>query len=236
MHWTRLLLFGAISACSMSSHSMAQPVRISAPSVEQLLAKYDIAGVRLGMTPDQARSALLTAGYTFDEKTSQQFECGWDCALEKLVAQRQLRSPRTFSTKVVRWLGMQGPRGQFVEVSFSPTDRGQVATTVRYAIPISQISDQDFQRQMISKFGNPSINENARIMAYCVPVEPHCYNRSDIKNIFPSLGTWGGLSYRREYRTYDLVLSEGTYLQNRRGERLAQIVDGLAPKNARAAF
>lgn len=114
--------------------------------------QLDVAGVRLDMTPAQAKAALIAAGYRITaENRGESFEQS-----VRKVADSRLGRPRTFP-KGVSFTGIDaiGPRMETVDVHFVQRPDGSTVGAVWAKIPEESMTAGAFIAQAIGKYGAP---------------------------------------------------------------------------------
>lgn len=153
------LLKKAVDASKMKNSgrsAMTAPSKI--PGAMRLNADptgFDIAGVRLGMTPDQARTAVHAAGYTIAfSPTGQSFEQKVRTKMRErnpaiaYVPSSEQKTPREFSAK--------GPGGEHLWLRFAQTQAGPRLMFANLSVDEKRIAETKFKDQVLAKYGAPT--------------------------------------------------------------------------------
>jgi hypothetical protein len=119
------------------------------------VARFDVAGVRLGMTPEQAERAMTAAGYSLDHwARGASFE-------QRVAAEVERRRPasagRTSSaelTPISLW-GI-GPNGEQLWIKFQPMASGPIVKFVQITTDPSRSTNEAVRAQVWQKYGAPT--------------------------------------------------------------------------------
>ena len=117
------------------------------------VAGFDIAGVRLGMTPQEAIDRAAKAGFKISSSST-----GPSFADNRLEALRK-RQPDfagSKSAKVVREQFFKGPQGDYLSVEFASMPEGSRVEKIRYTFKPSRTDAKDVERTIFKKFGSPN--------------------------------------------------------------------------------
>jgi hypothetical protein len=106
----RMIITGVLAVAVVP---MAVPVLAAAKRAPTAVADFDIAGVKLGMTPEQVRPALVRAG--FKPRASDPSQDSWETRIAAEVAKRRAQT-RPAATKVPTFTMATGPRGEHLEI------------------------------------------------------------------------------------------------------------------------
>lgn len=152
-----------VSRVAQGGGSLPQGVRVSAPTDREApldpriangrVAGFNLAGIRLGMTPEQALAAGTRAGFRHDSTSS-----GPSFAVQRLAALRARRPNFAGSTvgKVTSEQYFQGPQGDSLSVEYAAMPEGPRVQKVSYFFNPQKIDRQDLERTMFRKFGTPN--------------------------------------------------------------------------------
>lgn len=199
---------------------------------------FDVAGVRLGMTPAEARAALAKAGFTVrsTDNGHQWLEQTWeqnvlDAAERRLGTYNWSKAGQ--NRKGPRLLEATGPRRQIVEVHFQQRPEGTRVSHVEYAIPKDQIAKADFDANVASKYGSYTTvgGVGRRENRWCSTDEVECSTYSSLKQ--PRLVVENDIARNR----YKIELSGADAKDAARLKAAFEAeVDRRAPKSRDTAF
>jgi hypothetical protein len=191
------------------------------------VSHLDIAGVKLGMTPEQVRPALVRAGFT--PRASDPDQDSWEGRIAAEVAKRR---PGTRSTakKVPMFTMARGPRGEHLEIWYHSGPAGAKASTIKYQVPADQITGSAFYEGVLVKYGRPTVRSFGKDMLYCSAGEPaaSCVTLGNKQK--PYLHAESG------YKIHTLYLAEGADASEARKGAFRAEVERRAPKDARPSF
>jgi hypothetical protein len=222
---TRVAAF-AIAAVSVS---MAAHAQRSAPGP----LSFDVAGVKLGMSPDEAKASLARASYKVTGISDVQ---SFDQEVRSEAARRKGRSLPSARDVGVYRIAATGPHQEYMEVHFLQQPAGSRVSGVTVEIPTTAITSDAFWRQVTTKYGAPGARKQGVEMFWCsMEVGANC-GRSYVASgpmdtEYPLLAATGnangggGLRLQVGQRAYDA----------QRAAREAATVR-LAPKTDSAAF
>lgn len=156
----------------LSGQFAAVPATTAAAQTATSISQFDVAGVRLGMTPAQARAALLQNGYKVTEDryvTNQTWEELIQSALASRLKNYTARESRTGGRNLE---ANKDPR-QTIKVTFLATPRGMRVENVEYRIPAGDITKADFDANVARKYGEPTRRVSWAAL-WCSPGEKTC--------------------------------------------------------------
>lgn len=158
-----VLLAGELGALGVSSSTVsAKPALYDASALA-------IAGVRLGMTPEQVSSTLRAAGYVREYLVTNK---SWE---EKIA--RELAStrgvPLTGTFRPVAWHETYRKREERVEVYYRPMPSGPVVSGVDYGMGNAAMSEESFRAAVRARYGVQSGGGSSE-MIFCSVGETVC--------------------------------------------------------------
>jgi hypothetical protein len=212
----------ALSAVPMDLPALAAPMR---PPVA--VGQLDIAGVKLGMTPEQVRPALVRAG--FMPRASDPDQDSWEGRIAAEVAKRR-PGTRSTATKVPMFTMARGPRGEHVEVWYYSSPSGAAASSIKFEIPADQMTAAAFYNGVLEKYGRPTVRPFGKDMLYCSAGEPagSCVSLGNKRKTY--------LHAESGYKNHSLYLAEGADAAEARKAAFWAEVERRAPKDARPSF
>lgn len=155
------------SACS-------QPQGADA-AAQQSKANYDIAGVRPGMTVDEARRALVAHGYVLTDVDGQP----WDNALAIAVARaRGTPTPDFKITGGTKRIEAQKDGERITVEPIRPAPAGGIVMFVGYSVPVAAHPLAQVEADSIAKFGRPTRRYPDGAMIWC-STGPACDPRTE---------------------------------------------------------
>lgn len=195
----------------------------------------DVAGVRLGMSPDDARAALTRAGYRIGEN----IEYGPSFA-SRVRAEAERRRTGSYASasmvdRALTGIEATGTHRESIVVGLAAVAAGSsVVTGVRLVVPSEVMKGSALLQQAVAKYGQPDGARDGRLtLAWCsAPMKPVC------GSILPFQAQYGSLP-NLEASTIvqnSIRLSEGTERGREREREFAAAVDLAAPKSDRVAF
>jgi hypothetical protein len=143
----------------------------------------DIAGVRLGMTPQEVVRALQAAGYNKDGEGSMQR------SYDTLVRDDWARlygvqtGQAIFVPNEVNW----EKQGQTIRITFVALPEGALVNVVDYSATDAPISDATFVSQLQQRYGEP-VNEDDADQRWCTVKAPTCEDPRAAT--YPVLAAW----------------------------------------------
>ena len=132
-------------------------------------SKLVIAGIRIGMTPEQVMSTLRAAGYVREYQVTNK---SWE---EKVA--RELAStrgvPLTGTFRAVPWHETYRKREERVEVYYRPMPSGPVVSGVDYGMGNAAMSEEAFRAAVRARYGLQSAGGSSE-MIFCSVGEAVC--------------------------------------------------------------
>ena len=219
-------------AYSGSAGAQAHPDSVGAKFFNKLLYggprwapvdTFDVAGVRLGMTPEEARAALRTAGFV--PPATDPTQDSWSSTLSRRRAERL--GGKVDESRVAMFTRAASPQGEQVEVWYAATAEGARASSVEYRMPTGRMERTAFVSATSAKYGRPTTQDPVRNL-YCTKGEGSCVTHSN--KALPHLQT------EIDYSAYVVTLREGGAYDADLKARMAAAVEAVAPRNAKASF
>jgi|GEM_PF-5665152 len=220
----RMLVAGLLA---VSGAPLALPAPAASKVVPTAVADMDIAGVKLGMTSEQVRAALVRAGFTL--RASDPDQESWERRISDEVATRR-PATRPAISKVPLFTMASGLRGEHLEIWYYAGPSGAVASSVKFQIPAHQMTKRVFYQGVLDKYGRPSNRGFGNVMLYCSDGEP-------IESCVPwsnKLMTY--LFAESDDSFHSLYLAEGTEASAMHKAAFAAEVERRAPRDARPSF
>ena len=117
------------------------------------VAGFNLAGIRLGMTPKQAVAQGSLAGFRNDSTSN-----GASFAAQRLTALRARRPnfPGASADKVVREQHFVGQQGDRMLIAYAAMPDGPRVEKVSYFFDPKKIDQRDLEQTMFKKFGSPN--------------------------------------------------------------------------------
>lgn len=184
---------------------------------------FDVAGVRLDMTPEQARTALKVAGFTPWETDPTQDS--WSSMVSRRRAERV--GGKVDERRIPMFTRASGPEGEQVEVWYVATAEGPRASSVEYRMPAGRMERAAFLSATAKKYGRPTTQDPVRAL-YCMKGEGSCvtYSNKALRHLQAEI----------DYSAYIVTLREGGAFDADLKARMAAAVEAAAPRNAKASF
>jgi len=217
------LLVHCVPAAAGSDGSIAEVSKQAGERSATSVETYDVAAVKLGMSPTEARVALKAKGFVLRPSDPQQDS--WKALVSQEVAKRRGTDP--IRDEVTRFTMATGPQGEHVEVWYSPTPTGAVASSVKFTISSDKMTSESFIDAAVRKYGHPTVAMTKQLL-YCARNELHC-KTYEVKQL-------SYLEVRADPSTLTLSLSVGSQESAQRKGAMAKEIDTIAPKNAKAMF
>ncbi|WP_380941723.1 hypothetical protein [Sphingomonas floccifaciens] len=187
-------------------------------------ATMDIAGVKLGMSPAEARSALARAGYMVERiDETQDFE-------QQVVSEANVRlkgvglmrsKPRGVSKIVAH-----GPGREYLAIDFAQWPAGSLVAVVYLTVPQDRQASEAFRTQVAAKYGKATLQPGGYEPKWCTIGDADCTIMSS-----PSLPN---LSV--SFPAQSLWLRYGEGVDRRRRQLVKAAVDAKVPPARRSAF
>lgn len=185
----------------------------------------DVAGVRLGMSPAEARAALIAKGMT--PKAKDEMNLSWDSLVEIKAASRN-GTPIPKSSFVPGHTVATGPAGEYIYVSYGQTPTGSEVSAVTYSIPSDRIDQNVYVQGVMRKYGAASFAGKAH-WRYCTSGDDKC----------PTIGGAPTLAYLFVYAGYNgnrLRLEEGPLATRAREKAIELAALAKLPKASKPSF
>ncbi|MEO7178770.1 MAG: hypothetical protein ABIW83_07990 [Allosphingosinicella sp.] len=220
----RMIVAGLLAVATVP---MALPALAASKRAATGVADLDIAGIKLGMTPEQVRPALVRAGFT--PRASDPDQDSWEARIAAEVAKRRLGT-RSAARKVPMFTMASGPRGEHLETWYYAGPSGATASSIKFQIPANQMTGAAFYQGVLEKYGPPTHHGYGKDMLYCSAGE-----RAG------SCVTWG--NKRKTYfhaesdsSFHSLYLTQGAEASDAYKAAFWAEVERRAPKDARPSF
>jgi hypothetical protein len=119
------------------------------------VARFDVAGVRLGMTPDQAQRAMAAAGYRLDHWAR---GASFEQRVAAEVARRRPASAGKTAPAEVTPISLwgDGPNGEKLWIKFQPLATGSIVKFVQITTNPRRSTTEAVQAQVWQKYGAPT--------------------------------------------------------------------------------
>jgi hypothetical protein len=215
------------SLLAVAAVPTALPALAAPKPAPAALTDVDIAGVKLGMTPEQVRGALVRAGFT--PRASDPDQDSWEARVAAEVAKRR---PGTLSKakKVPMFTMASGPRGEHVEIWYHAGPSGAVASSIKFQVPTDQMTAAAFYEGVLGKYGRPTSRPYGKDMLYCSPGEAAARCVTGGNKLKTYLQAESGYSF------HSLYLAHGTEASDASKAAFQAEVERRAPKDARPSF
>ena len=185
----------------------------------------DVAGIRIGMTAEQAAAAAGRSGYHRTDTGNQQ---SWASKVRRQEETRGL--PKLYPAQNAEVLGSEKYErtgSQNLVVEYTATPRGQFVYSVRYSVKMAETPWDTMRAQTRAKYGRPGYS-TANSLVFCLPGETKCDSFG--LYVLPSvvLEMLPGSSW--------LTLSQGSRYRDAYQAAVNAEVERLHPRNGRPAF
>lgn len=184
---------------------------------------YDIAGMRLGMSPAEIRAVMVRAGFT--PRATDPDQDSWEARVTRAVAARRPVAP--VDTKVPMFTMASGPRGEHVEVWYYAGPAGPAAGSVKYHMPTNQMTAAAFNQAVLAKYGAPTHRSGAD-MFFCSKGETACLPWANKRRAY--------LTAANAYSFHELYLAYGQDANEASSAAFKAEVERRAPKDAKPTF
>ena len=215
------LAFVALFAAASPTAAQRRPV-----------AELDVAGVRLGASLSEVRSALLNGGYRITSIAEVQ---SFEQDVRREAARRRGRQLPWPRSEGVSSIVGAGPRREWLQVEFAQTRAGSEVRSVTVQVPAETMTAEAFRQQVLTKYGRPDrTRHQGSGMEWCSPEVLQVCGVSFVPNgprddDHPKL-TAGGIGGFR------LALRAGRLADAAVTRDREAAVERLAPKTDSAAF
>ncbi|MBD8546025.1 hypothetical protein [Sphingomonas sp. CFBP 8760] len=231
---SRFVLLGIASLAAAVSLPAGAQVYVGSPGAKLLdsvlggprwapVSTLDVAGVTLGMTPDEARAALRKSGFAPNAKDPQQD--GWSAIVSQRAAERI--GGNVDRSKVPMFTKVKGTQGETVEVWYAATREGPRASSIKYRMPTVRMERAAFLKGVADKYGNPTFQEGARGL-WCTKPEKVCASYASQQ--LPTL------VIESSHAFHEVDLTTGQRYRDEQKALTAAAVEASAPKDAKASF
>lgn len=198
----------------------------------------DVAGVRLGMSADAARTALTKAGYSMPATNGISYGPSFAALVRSEAARRRTgaASSSAMTDRVVTKLEGYGPTREAITVSLTASPAGgSTVTYVHLSMPQDVMTGDAFLRQVTAKYGQPDgRRDQGMTLAWCTaPLKPVCGSITPFRRRPEALPN---LTASVVYNDNTIRLADGTDQDRERERAYAAAVERAAPKTDRAAF
>lgn len=187
------------------------------------VSTFDVAGVKLGMTPEETRTALKGAG--FSPQATDPMQDAWISVVSRRAAERI--GGKVDETRVPMFTRASGPQGEQVEVWYTATQHGARATSIGYTMPTKRMESAAFAAGVSAKYGRPTVQDPVHSL-YCTRGESSCLSYQN--KVLPHL------LIENDYSVYSVKLAEGARYRDELKATTAAAVEVAAPRNAKASF
>lgn len=184
---------------------------------------FDVAGVKLGMTPEETRAALKAGGFT--PSATDPTQDSWASVISRRVAERI--PGKVDEARVPMFTRAGGPQGEQVEVWYTATPEGARATSIEYTMPTNRMERAAFLAGASAKYGRPTTQDPVHGL-YCTKGESNCVTYGN--RMLPHMLT------ESDYSVHSIKLMEGMRYGDELKSRTAAAVEVAAPKTAKASF
>lgn len=160
-------------------------------------ASYDIAGVRIGMTLDEARRSLEAKGFKTEVTAKGET---FEAAVDREIGRMRGQEPFHYNRDGVGTLSATKPGERVTLSRIAPGPNGGIVLSVGYMPDLAGRSVEELRAQIVSRYGEPR-ERSQRGMLWCAPTDP-CDIRRNAKQ---------SLSYVDPSAMYEtLVLDAGS--------------------------
>lgn len=203
--------------------TLAVPSLTNAQTLDNV-AEFDVAGVKLGMSHDQAVVALKGNNFAITSDTQQK---DWEARLADEMQKRGYKGNR--DGRVAGFTRAMGPQNESINVSYAVTPEGARVSSVDYNARPARVTKDAFTAGLRKKYGEPTADHGARKM-YCMRGEKTCT---------PLFGTDELPHMKVEmdpYLLYSITLYEGKQRRSLRHNQFASALNDRAPKSSTTSF
>ena len=129
---------------------------------------FDIAGVRLGMTPDQVKAAIAVAGYTIKNMGEQN---SFDTAVRSMVS----TGPNLTRINVPIFINASGKNQQELSVEFLALPEGPRVHRIEYQMNSMDMTEEAFGAQIFRKYGDTATTDEGSSRKWCTANNVECH-------------------------------------------------------------
>ncbi|EGI54481.1 hypothetical protein SUS17_2666 [Sphingomonas sp. S17] len=204
----------------------------AAPGYAADPAAMDVAGIRLGDTPQQVKAALQQAGYRVTE-TRKTASFAQRVAVE--VANRNgAAAPNPTYAGIAEIIAM-GSHQERADIQFAQIAGGDSVSRVEVTIPGTAMGEAAMKAQLSAKYGKPdAVKDQGLSWHWCAPqamkICGMTYTGGELDTAWPTLRGSTGMG------TNSIILEAGTDADRRLKQAFDAAVLARAPKTDRAAF
>jgi hypothetical protein len=192
------------------------------------VASLDVAGVRLGMTPNMVHQALDNSGYALSKQEKRNDFAG---RVEQAAMERrgEFIGPRTHFSADIGHENYIGTSSQEVSVSYAPTLSGMKVSKVTYQVEVDYLDATTFLSTTERKYGRPSqiyyyFTASPQTYTYCDNLDPKCgQGRPRLTAVVVQ-----PFGFDKKWRTLDL--DQGRIAEDANLAAIAAAVDQAVPK------
>lgn len=185
------------------------------------VASLEVAGVKLGMSPEVARQVLLANGFNV---SSDVFAESWSARVAS-EAGKYVNTPKDH-TRAVAGLSAEGPEYQRVDVSFAITATGSFVRKVEYTRPSGQGS---LIGLALKKYGKPTKSGLNSVR--------YCSSGDGCSDSFMGVVEFPNIEVRDSYSGRSSVtLTQGRKADSELKLKFMKAVQAIAPNYGKAQF
>lgn len=223
-------IIGALGEASVQSRLRKDVASMSAPLVFETAngpldpadvsdpRNFDIAGVRLGMTPDQAKKAIAAAGYTIKNVGEQN---SFDTEVRRMVSM----GPNLTRINVPLYINASGKNQQELSVEFLALPEGPRVHRIEYQMNSMDMTQDAFRAQILRKYGDTASIDEGSSLKWCTANNSECHPLTEQANMEVDLE-----------RKFIRLEDEDEARQTALDERLQFEIDKRKPKVEEAQF
>ncbi|KTW12359.1 hypothetical protein NS258_10465 [Sphingomonas sanguinis] len=204
----------------------------AAPAYATDPATMDVAGIRLGDTPQQVKAALQQAGYKVNE-TRKTESFAQRVAVE--VANRKgLAAPNPTYAGIGTIIAI-GPHQERADIQFAQIAGGDSVSRIEVTIPGTAMGEAAMKAQLTAKYGKPdAVKDQGLTWHWCAPQAAKIcgmtYTGGELDTAWPTLRGSTAMG------TNSIILEAGTDADRRLKQAFEAAILARAPKTDRAAF
>lgn len=204
----------------------------AAPAYAADPATMDVAGIRLGDTPQQVKAALQQAGYRVTE-TRKTASFAQRVAVE-VANHKGTAAPNQTYAGFAEIIAM-GPHQERADIQFAQNAGGDSVSRVEVTIPGTAMGEAAMKAQLSARYGKPdAVKDQGLTWYWCAPqVVKICgmtYTGGELDTVWPTLRGSTGMG------SNSIILEAGTDADRRLKQAFEAAVLARAPKTDRAAF
>ena len=134
---------------------------------------FDVAGVRIGMNPSEARKALTERGYKVSADITDTMD--YNSQLENALRERNPEHPYPRSKQRVRGFTATGPSGEQAILSFHETSSGAQMREINLSLNAARTDTSGVRQSILEKYGRPTVARDSLGSAWwCRSLETRC--------------------------------------------------------------